>query len=133
MNDAPYQAGVCNIGGREVKLRKILAFFGFFDYFFLGFIFLWLRVPEKAFLILFFPALMGLLCLYQSRQKFCVAYGLSGIASIDQKIPITDENAKAQDKQKSKTMIMQAVLGAAGLTAVAYFAVPFLMSLFFPV
>lgn len=78
-----YVAGRTNIGDHEVHYRRVvqgwgglvltialLAIIYFFNFYFL------------AYLVLFIPIYISLTGFYQARQKFCIAYGKSGVCNV---------------------------------------------------
>ncbi len=78
MSTEQYQAGVCNIGGAEVKRRKQVAKIGA-TFFLITSVYLILTGAEStsaAFALI--PAMLASVGYVQSRKKFCFAFGLMG-------------------------------------------------------
>lgn len=69
----------CNIGGPEVRRRKAAAKFSGVLTIITGFILLILDAPREFRLMIFVPLLLTVIGWYQTRRKFCLAYGLAGV------------------------------------------------------
>ena len=73
-----YVAGSCNIGGVEVRRRKIVGLFGA-GLSLLTFLFLVaVGASSGVRTIIFFPFLLTVISWFQTRRRFCLAFGLAG-------------------------------------------------------
>ena len=119
-----YQSGSCNIGGGEVKRRQIVAVFGAF--FTLSSLvgFVTQDISQSARLSIFLPALVFAIGFFQSRQKFCVAYGFMGtfnFGRLGQISKVQSPEDRARDRKFALVLLSKAVLLAAAITAIALF------------
>jgi len=121
-----YQPGSCNIGGPEVRRRKISAFIGsVFSVAFYVFAFS-IHAPKGVRALVFFPMVLATIGWYQSRRKFCLAYGWSGVFNFGN----LGEVSRVQDPTQRAADRAQALKMLAGATAVA--ALLALLFTFFP-
>ena len=119
-----YQAGSCNIGGGEIKRRQIVAVFGAF--FTLSSLvgFVTQDVSRSARITIFLPALVFAIGFFQSRQKFCVAYGFMGtfnFGKMGQISKVQSPEDRASDRKFALKLLGKAVLLAAVITVFALF------------
>jgi len=119
-----YQAGSCNIGGGEIKRRQIVAVFGAF--FTLSSLvgFVTQDVSRSARITIFLPALVFAIGFFQSRQKFCVAYGFMGtfnFGKMGQISKVQSPEDRARDRKFALKLLGKAVLLAAVITLLALF------------
>lgn len=119
-----YQAGSCNIGGGEIKRRQIVAVFGAF--FTLSSLvgFVTQDVSRSARITIFLPALVFAIGFFQSRQKFCVAYGFMGtfnFGKMGQISKVQSPEDRARDRKFALKLLGKAVLLAAVITVFALF------------
>ena len=119
-----YQAGSCNIGGGEIKRRQIVAVFGAF--FTLSSLvgFVTQDVSRSARISIFLPALVFAIGFFQSRQKFCVAYGFMGtfnFGKMGQISKVQSPEDRARDRKFALKLLGKAVLLAAVITVFALF------------
>ena len=119
-----YQAGSCNIGGGEIKRRQIVAVFGAF--FTLSSLvgFVTQDVSRSARISIFLPALVFAIGFFQSRQKFCVAYGFMGtfnFGKMGQISKVQSPEDRARDRKFALKLLGKAVLLAAVITLLALF------------
>ena len=119
-----YQAGSCNIGGGEIKRRQIVAVFGAF--FTLSSLvgFVTQDVSRSARMSIFLPALVFAIGFFQSRQKFCVAYGFMGtfnFGKMGQISKVQSPEDRARDRKFALKLLGKAVLLAAVITVFALF------------
>jgi len=119
-----YQAGSCNIGGGEIKRRQIVAVFGAF--FTLSSLvgFVTQDVSRSARITIFLPALVFAIGFFQSRQKFCVAYGFMGtfnFGKMGQISKVQSPEDRARDRKFALKLLGKAVLLAAVITLFALF------------
>jgi hypothetical protein len=120
-----YIPGVCNIGGPEVRLRKIFAWIGLLATLGILAAFIILKTAPLHRLLIFFPAATSALGFLQARERFCIKYGFGGAFNVNhaagQTETVTAPDARAEDRRKSIKITVQAVLlglAVAGLAAV---------------
>jgi len=127
MNAEQYTPGVCNIGGAEVRLRRLLGWAGLVGAVALWGCLVWAKADPTARLWVAGPALMSALGFLQARRRFCVNYGLGGVSSFGDRAGATgavaDSEARALDRRTSWRLIGTAVVIAAA-AAVAAFLIP---------
>lgn len=121
MANTDYQAGSCNIGGRERSQRRLLGYASLAGTAVLVAAVLGLALPEW-YLLGAFPLLFGgTLGVLQARERFCVGYGLAGRYGFDDAGgTIEDEQAKASDRKRALSLSAKALVVAAVGTAVVY-------------
>lgn len=112
--ESSYIPGICNINKAEVAYRKKAMWFGVAMSAGLLVILLlldvswWLSVP-----LLLIPVYIGAIGYLQVRYKFCVSYGSTGQQNADENSEsahiVTDKNAQAADKAKTRRMNLQAL------------------------
>lgn len=78
MLDETYIPGKCNIGSGEVKRRKIVGLLALFFSASSLLSLILVDAPREARLGIFFPLIIASIGYFQSRNKFCLAYGLAG-------------------------------------------------------
>lgn len=125
MNDTNYIPGVCNINREEVAYRRKAAIFGLVLALFLFAVSLifGLNVYLRSALI-FVPLLIGVIGIYQVKNKFCVSYGASGQQNANdggEAVAIADEEARAADKRKARSMNMQAFIISVAICVLLFF------------
>lgn len=117
---AQYEAGTCNIGGKERAQRRYLGVASLVVAFVTLAIGVAMALPPVFSLVsavFIFGGAMGLL---QSRQQFCAAYGWSARYGFDgQNGDVTDDDARSKDRMKA----LKITLRAAGYTLVGTFFV----------
>lgn len=116
MSHEEYQAGACNIGGQERKQRR-LAGYGSLA---VGVVYL-----AVALALSFDPiyvagvgvfAYGGVLGLLQSRQRFCVAYGMAGQYGFDDgEGSVEDAGQRSRDRKQA--LVLSAKAGSAAVVA----------------
>jgi hypothetical protein len=117
-----YIPGTCNIGGSELKSRKIVAVIGLVLSLFTLITFIATDVPQTARLGIFIPLLVMSVGWVQSRKKFCLAYGFAGtfnFGKLGNVSRVADPIARAADRKTALLIIGQCLLYAAVLTALA--------------
>jgi hypothetical protein len=115
-----YIPGTCNIGGSELKSRKIVAAIGLVLSLFTLITFIATDVPQTARLGIFIPLLVMSVGWVQSRKKFCLAYGFAGtfnFGKLGNVSRVADPIARAADRKTALLIIGQCLLYAAVLTA----------------
>ena len=120
MAQVEYIPGTCNIGGSELKSRKIVAAIGLVLSLFTLITFIATDVPQTARLGIFIPLLVMSVGWVQSRKKFCLAYGFAGtfnFGKLGNVSRVADPIARAADRKTALLIIGQCLLYAAVLTA----------------
>jgi hypothetical protein len=118
---ADYIPGSCNIGGDELRSRRIVAAVGLILSLSALAIFIATDVSQSARLGIFIPLLVMSIGWVQSRKKFCLAYGFAGtfnFGKLGQLSRVSDPIARAADRRTALMIFAQSTLYAAVLTAV---------------
>ena len=121
MAQADYIPGSCNIGGDELRSRRIVAAVGLILSLSALAIFIATDVSQSARLGIFIPLLVMSIGWVQSRKKFCLAYGFAGtfnFGKLGQLSRVSDPIARAADRRTALMIFAQSTLYAAVLTAV---------------
>lgn len=112
MSTAQYQAGVCNIGGAEVKRRKQVAKIGA-TFFLITAVYLILSGAEStsaAFALI--PAILASVGYVQSRKRFCFAFGLMGtfnFAEAGKMSKVVSKEELSADRRMALSIIAQSM------------------------
>jgi hypothetical protein len=117
---ADYIPGTCNIGGDELRSRRIVAAVGLVLSLSALIIFIATDVSQSARLGIFIPLLVMSIGWVQSRKKFCLAYGFAGtfnFGKLGHLSRVSDPIARAADRRTALMIIAQSTLYAAVLTA----------------
>ena len=120
MAQADYIPGTCNIGGDELRSRRIVAAIGFVLSLSALITFIATDVSQSARLGIFIPLLVMSIGWVQSRKKFCLAYGFTGtfnFGKLGQISRVADPIARAADRRTALMIFAQSTLYAAVLTA----------------
>ncbi len=120
MAQADYIPGTCNIGGDELRSRRIVAAVGLVLSLSALIIFVATDVSQSARLGIFIPLLVMSIGWVQSRKKFCLAYGFAGtfnFGKLGHLSRVSDPIARAADRRTALMIIAQSTLYAAVLTA----------------
>ena len=120
MAQVDYIPGTCNIGGDELRSRRIVAAVGLILSLSALAIFIATDVSQSARLGIFIPLLMMSIGWVQSRKKFCLAYGFAGtfnFGKLGHLSRVSDPIARAADRRTALMIIAQSTLYAAVLTA----------------
>jgi hypothetical protein len=115
-----YIPGTCNIGGDELRSRRIVAAVGLILSLSALAIFIATDVSQSARLGIFIPLLVMSIGWVQSRKKFCLAYGFAGtfnFGKLGHLSRVSDPTARAADRRTALVIIAQSTLYAAVLTA----------------
>jgi hypothetical protein len=118
---ADYIPGTCNIGGDELRSRKIVAAVGLVLSISTLITFISTDAPQSARLGIFLPLLVMSVGWVQSRKRFCLAYGFAGtfnFGKLGNLSKVADPIARAADRKTALTIFAQSALYAAALTAV---------------
>jgi hypothetical protein len=117
---ADYIPGTCNIGGDELRSRRIVAAVGLILSLSAFAVFIATDVSQSARLGIFIPLLVMSIGWVQSRKKFCLAYGFAGtfnFGKLGHLSRVSDPIARAADRRTALMIIAQSTLYAAVLTA----------------
>jgi hypothetical protein len=115
-----YIPGTCNIGGSELKSRRIVAVIGLALTLITLFTFISTDVPRSARLGIFLPLIVMSVGWVQSRKKFCLAYGFAGtfnFGKLGNVSRVADPIARAADRKTALLIIGECLLYAGLLTA----------------
>jgi len=115
-----YIPGTCNIGGDELRSRRIVAAVGLVLSLSALIIFIATDVSQSARLGIFIPLLVMSIGWVQSRKKFCLAYGFAGtfnFGKLGHLSRVSDPIARAADRRTALIIFTQSTLYAAVLTA----------------
>ena len=121
MAQVDYIPGTCNIGGDELRSRRIVAAVGLVLSLSALIIFIATDVSQSARLGIFIPLLVMSIGWVQSRKKFCLAYGFAGtfnFGKLGHLSRVSDPIARAADRRTALMILAQSTLYAAVLTAV---------------
>ena len=121
MAQADYIPGTCNIGGDELRSRRIVAAVGLILSLSALAIFIATDVSQSARLGIFIPLLIMSIGWVQSRKKFCLAYGFAGtfnFGKLGHLSRVSDPIARAADRRTALMIFAQSTLYAAVLTAI---------------
>ncbi len=128
MSTAQYQAGVCNIGGAEVKRRKQVAKIGA-TFFIITAIYLILTGANSvSAAFAFLPAMLASVGFVQSRKKFCFAFGLMGtfnFAEAGKMSKVVSKEELSADRRMALSIIAQSM----GLALLATILLAFLLAI----
>lgn len=114
-----YVPGSCNIGSAEIHRRYQVAIIGTILYLILAISYIAADISTAMRLTVFFPAMMASVGYNQARRKFCLAYGLMGVFSLDKlgnTTAIKDPNALAADRKYAFTILAMSLIPALLLT-----------------
>lgn len=121
-----YIAGSCNIGKGEIRRRKFVALIGAAITLTTATTLFTTDQSRIARLSIFIPAIIFAIGFVQSREKFCLAYGLAGTFNFgglgDVKRVQSEEDRKA-DRKTALSILAQSAMLAVAITAVV-FALP---------
>lgn len=118
MSSTEYQAGVCNIGGAEVKRRQQVAKAGAFFFLITALYLLFTGASAPSAALAAIPAMLAAVGYVQSRKKFCFAFGLLGtfnFAELGRMSKVASKAELAADRRMALAIIAQSM----GLALVA--------------
>ena len=121
MEQSTYQPGTCNIGPGEINRRRTVAIIGFVLSLVSLVTFISTEAPRGARLTIFFPLMVASIGWIQSRRKFCLAYGFMGtfnFGKLGQISKVSDPISRAADRKTALSILLQALLYAAVITAI---------------
>jgi hypothetical protein len=111
-----YRPGSCNIGGAEVRRRRNYGIAGIvLSIAFYVFTYS-MHAPKGVRALIFFPLSLGAIGWYQSRRKFCLAFGLSGVfnfGNLGEVSRVADPAQRSADRAEAMKMLARATLTAA--------------------
>ena len=120
MAQADYIPGTCNIGGDELRSRRIVAAVGLILSLSTLITFITTGVSQSARIGIFIPLLVMSIGWVQSRKKFCLAYGFAGtfnFGKLGHVSRVADPIARAADRRTALKIVAQSALYAVVLTA----------------
>lgn len=107
-----YNSGSCNIGGAEVRRRRVSGITGAVVSVVFYISCISLNAPKGIRAIIFLPLVLAWTGWLQSRNKFCVAFGLMGVfnfGELGQASRIAEADARAVDRKRALVLLGQAV------------------------
>lgn len=117
-----YQAGVCNIGAREITRRRAVGIAALVFALISGYTLLMANdLNKSARWGIFFPLLVSAIGFIQARNKFCLAYGLAGtfnFGKIGDMQRVFDTESKRTDRKKAFSILIQAAIISGIATAI---------------
>ncbi len=116
-----YIPGVCNINPVEVRQRRMSGHIGLVLTLILIILMFALHASWYLRIVIIIPAFISAIGYLQAHNKFCVGYASSGQQHADdggKVVTITDKEALALDKRKTRTMNFQASVIAALVAAI---------------
>jgi hypothetical protein len=119
-----YIPGVCNIGPKEISLRRRVGWIGLLVSVIL-FILLYIILSNPLFrLIIFFPAALSAIGFLQAHFHFCSGYAQRGIFNFEdvgKTHGITNQADRAKDKVRGKNIIIYGVIIGAVVALICIF------------
>lgn len=119
-----YVAGSCNIGGPEVQRRKMAGYFGLLVSVATLFFFFIVQPASGFRVLIFFPLLLSSISWYQTRNRFCLAFGLAGtfnFGALGSLAKVSNPEDLRADRTKAFGMLLKAVAVAAIGTGIVIF------------
>lgn len=116
-----YKSGVCNIGGAEVRRRKVSGVIGAIfsiAYYAASISF---HAPRGIRAIVFIPLVVAFTGWLQLRSKFCLAFGLMGVfnfGKLGEVSRVVDPEERQVDRKRALVMLAQAVAISAAFALV---------------
>ena len=115
MPDYAYIPGTCNIGKGEIRRRQLVALVGLFFSISTLLTFNTVDAPTAIRLGIFFPLMVASVGFVQSRNKFCLAYGLTGTFNVG-KMGDIKRVASVEDRAADRVTALK-ILGKSFLLA----------------
>lgn len=116
-----YQAGACNIGGQERSMRRLAGYGSLAAAAVYLAAVVALELPDSYVLGVGAFLFGGAIGLLQSRERFCVAYGMAGRYGFDDGSgAVEDAAARSRDRKRAAVIAGKAAAVAVVGTAVAY-------------
>ena len=119
-----YRPGACNIGRREVALRRASGIAGLAVAGLLAAVLVIAGAPQAARWVVVLPLFGGLVGILQARRRFCVNYALRGrsnFGSPAETVQVSDSTARDADRRAAIRLI--ALAGAIAIAATVPFVV----------
>jgi len=115
-----YIPGICNINPVEIRKRRMVGHFGLAVTIILVALALVMHVSWIFRIVVIIPAFIAATGYLQAHNKFCVGFAAQKQQNADtgEIVQITDKEALALDKKKTRVMNLQATIIAAAVTAV---------------
>lgn len=123
-NQDEYLAGRCNIGEKEILLRKKLLSLSLFVTIALSCIFLFYHESKWWLLFAFLSSTASFLILLEIRNRFCVLFAIFNFYNFNQLgnlETVKCRESSRKDKNRAMQLLMYAVLCAAVYVKVIYF------------
>lgn len=123
MNQSTYIPGICNINSAEVAYRRKAMYLGIGASVFVLVALITLKADWwLAIVCLFIPVYTAAISYLQVRNRFCAAYGLSGMQNADEgsqhASDVSDDDARQKDTNKTWRMNAQALAMTVSVLAV---------------
>ena len=127
MSNAVYIPGVCNLGKREIRQRKLVGLVGLFFSVSSLIGLVAIGATREARLGIFLPLMVASVGYVQVRNKFCLAYGLAGTFNLGKLGDISrvsdPVNRRADRATALKTLLKSFLL--ASIATLVVFVLPF--------
>jgi hypothetical protein len=121
--DLEYVAGSCNIGKGEIRRRQFVAVAGLFLTVSSIYGFYSQHAPRISRLGTFLPALIFAIGYLQSRKRFCLAFGFSGIfnfGTLGKTKRVISPEDRALDRKTAIKLLLQSITVAAVITGIVF-------------
>lgn len=121
-----YIPGTCNIGKEEIARRYRIGFIGVFLTIILVVLIELMDVHRLWRLAVIAPVAFSLTGFVQAKQRFCLAYGFSGVFSIKgmrQLTKVRDDTFLKQDRQMAMILVARVAIGT-GIITMLYYILP---------
>jgi hypothetical protein len=119
-----YSPGKCNIGTAEISRRYRIGYLGV-GLTLVGIVLISMaELPRTARLVIFLPVGIALVGFVQAKARFCLAYGLRGVFSIEGRRKLSrvvDQEAISADKRQALKIVCIVLFGSILITAIYYF------------
>lgn len=121
--ETDYIPGTCNIGTQEIARRYRIGFIGVFLTVILIIMIEMMEVHRLWRLTVIAPVAFSLTGFVQAKQRFCLAYGFSGVFSVKgmrQLTKVRDHAFLKQDRQMATLLVARVVIGTCLITLLYY-------------
>jgi hypothetical protein len=119
-----YSPGKCNIGAEEISRRYRIGYFGV-GLTLIGIALITIyELPRTARLAIFLPVGIALVGFVQATARFCLAYGLRGVFSIEGRrklSPVVEHEAISADRRQAWKIVFMVLIGSILITTIYYF------------
>ena len=120
-----YVPGVCNIGPAEIRMRKMLGWYGLIAAAILWGLLVWLHASAWWRIVMFVPLFFSANGFLQGAMHFCAGFGMRGLFNFGPKVGQTDTvqqaEFRAMDRKKSQQIFGYAFLIAVVIALIAVF------------